>query len=111
MGDESDVPSAGSLDEVDKAVAPSEISIEKSEGNSLNCDGSAVDPLTDKSLKKASTKARENSLEKSKKWYNIGFMNRVGSSTNSRSTNTADKKNSTKMDSRHSWHLNDSSEM
>lgn len=123
MGDEvvqSEVlkTSAGcSLDEVDRAAPPSEdvedsVLIVKCEGKS--CDGSAVQPLADKSPKKPtvpSTKPRENSLEKSKKWYNIGFMNRVGSSTNSRSANTADNKNSTNMDNRHSWHLNDSSEM
>lgn len=123
MGDEvarsDDVhkPTAGSLDEVDKAAPPAvddRVVIEKCEGKSFNCDGSAVPPQADKSPKKPTvptTKPQETSLEKSKKWYNIGFMNRVGSSTNSRSANTADNKTTTKMDNRHSWHLNDSSEM
>lgn len=114
QSDEVNKISAGSIDEVDKAAQPAVdacIIIVNCEGKS---DVSAVQPQADKSLKKptvSSTKPQENSLEKSKKWYNIGFMNRVGSSTNSRSVNTADNKTSTKMDNRHSWHLNDSSEM
>lgn len=87
-------------------------SIEKCETNNTNSDGSVLQPQPEKSPKKPSTaKPQENSFEKSKKWYNIGFMHRTGSSSNSRSANTSDGKNSIKMDNRHSWHLNDSSEM
>lgn len=91
-------------DEVDKAAVKVEGDvIEKSEGINR--------PQAEKSPKRPSVKPQENSFEKSKKWYNISFMHRAGSSSNSRSTNTADNKNSIKMDKRHSWHLNDSVEM
>lgn len=109
--------SAGA-DEADKAApAPSsgdkcagDNPIEKSE---INVDGSAQQPQPEKSPKKPSTTKpqQDNSFEKSKKWYNIGFMHRTGSSSQSRRTNTTDGKNSIKMDNRHSWHLNDASEM
>lgn len=96
-------------DEVDKAAAKVESEvIEKSDGVKQNCDGSVNRPQAEKSPKRPSIKPQENSFEKSKKWYNISFMHRSG---NSRSTNTADNKNSSKMDKRHSWHLNDSVEM
>jgi hypothetical protein len=100
------------IDEVDKVKAKVECDvIEKCEGNNKGCDGSVSRPQAEKSPKRPSMKPQENSFEKSKKWYNISFMHRAGSSSNSRSTNTADNKNSTKMDKRHSWHLNDSVEM
>lgn len=76
--------------------------VEKCETN----DG-AQQPQPEKSPKRP-PKPQDNSFEKSKKWYNIGFMHRTGSSSNSRSANN---KNSVKVDNRHSWHLNDSSEM
>lgn len=54
------------------------------------------------------TKTHDNSYEKVKKWYNISFMHRTGS-TNRNQSNA--HKNKGKMDNRHSWHLNDSVEM
>lgn len=89
----------------------------------------------DKSVKKLSHmsghKAQDTSIEsKSRKWYNISFINRgnnvnnntvtavtpnsatttiaAAAATNSRNTQSSEKKNSDKMDKRHSWHLNDS---
>lgn len=48
----------------------------------------------------------DGSMEKSKKWYNISFINR---SNSTRSSDSCEKKKiSDKMDKRHSWHLNDS---
>jgi hypothetical protein len=67
-----------------------------------------VSPPVDEECVQVSPK-KTGTLEKSKKWYNISFMHRNAS--NSRSTNTSDGKNFVKMDSRHSWHLNDSMEM
>lgn len=120
--------SAGSdgVDETDKATpAPNDECdarslIEKCEGTNTNCDGSVCQPQAhaekENSPKKASvsvtsTKPQDSSFEKSKKWYNISFMHRAGSSSNTRSANTTVKTNSVKMDNRHSWHLNDSLEM
>lgn len=102
--------SAGS-DETDRATAPADDEccagksplIEKSEV--ANCDGSVSQPQAEKSPKKA--KPQDSSFEKSKKWYNISFMHR---SSQHRRENTADK-NSSKLDNRHSWHLNESVEM
>lgn len=107
--------SAGSvgIDETDKCTpAPIDViedkkPIEKCEGSS---EGSA-NQQPERSPKKP-PKPQDNSFEKSKKWYNIGFMQRAGSANNSRSTNTVNKKNSMRVDkSRHSWHLNDALEM
>lgn len=104
-------------DETAEVTAPASSSDECAgqnsvEKNNTNSDGSVLQPQPEKSPKKPSTaKPQDNSFEKSKKWYNIGFMHRTGSSSNSRSVNTTDGKNSIKMDNRHSWHLNDSSEM
>lgn len=120
--------SAGSdgTDETDKATparndeCDARSLIEKCDGSATKCDGSVCQPQAqaekENSPKKpsvsvSSTKPQDNSFEKSKKWYNISFMHRAGSSSNSRSANTTDKTNSIKMDSRHSWHLNDSVEM
>lgn len=97
--------SAG-IEETNKAVTPAcavETNlIDKCEGSTANCDGSVNQPQAEKVPKKAKT--QDNSFEKSKKWYNISFMHRTGS------TNASDTKQSVK-DSRHSWHLNDSVEM
>ena len=61
-------------------------------------ENSSVNKPTEKSLRWPSFKTKENSLDKSKKWFNIsGFMNRAGSS---------DNKNDMKAEKRHSWHLN-----
>ena len=54
------------------------------------------------------TKTHDNSYEKAKKWYNISFMHRTGSTNRNQSN---EHKNKGKMDIRHSWHLNDSVEM
>lgn len=54
------------------------------------------------------TKTHDNSYEKVKKWYNISFMHRTGSTNRNQSN---EHKNKGKMDIRHSWHLNDSVEM
>lgn len=101
------------IDETDKCTpAPIDViedkkPIEKCEGSS---EGSA-NQQPERSPKKP-PKPQDNSFEKSKKWYNIGFMQRAGSANNSRSTNTVNKKNSMRVDkSRHSWHLNDALEM
>lgn len=110
--------SCAGCDETDKATpAPNDVSdaknlIVRSEGINTNCDGSVCQPqVAEKSPKKASSvsssRPQDNSFEKSKKWYNIGFMHRA---TSSRSA-TSDTKASLKMDNRHSWHLNDSVEM
>ncbi|CRK90306.1 CLUMA_CG004109, isoform A [Clunio marinus] len=111
--------SAGS-DETDKA-APAVTdecetinSNEKSEientNNNIECEPQSNN---EKILKKVSiSKHQENSsIEKSRKWYNIGFMHRAGISSNFRSANTTDNRNAVKMDNRHSWHLNDSTEI
>lgn len=108
-------------DETDKAAEASNVECEgrklaeKCEANNTNYDGSALQPQAEKSTKKApvsSAKPQDNSFEKSRKWYNISFMQRAASSTNSRSANTTDKQNSIKMDNnRHSWHLNDGMKM
>lgn len=61
---------------------------------------SAVNKSAEKSLRWPSFKTKENSLDKSKKWFNISsFMNRAGNST-------SDNKNDMKAEKRHSWHLN-----
>lgn len=109
-----------SIDETDKAIPASingEELIEKCEEIKTNCE-----PQTDDEVKKAAHKPQDISIEKSKKWYNISFIHRSGGggsgsgnsavtstiSCNSRSSNSCEKKNSGKMDKRHSWHLNDS---
>lgn len=135
-----------SIDEVDKTIVasspPASLSsedecnkikfIEKCEEIKVNCDddddNNSVHPQKqqmDKSAKKLSHvnnghKPHEVSIEKSKKWYNISFINRgnhinngntinaTAVAANSRSNNSDEKKNSDKMDKRHSWHLNDS---
>lgn len=50
----------------------------------------------------------DTSFEKIKKWYNTNFMHKLSSA--STDTNNGKSKTS-KMDNRHSWHLNESSEM
>lgn len=102
-GDETDKASTEPSDECDGKNL-----IEKCEAKETNLDGSVPQPQAEKSPRKSSLKPQENSFEKSKKWYNISFMQRAH---NSRSTNTSDNKSATKMDNRHSWHLNDSMEM
>lgn len=111
-----------SIDETDKAIPASingEELIEKCEEIKTNCE-----PQTEDEVKKAAHKPQDISIEKSKKWYNISFIHRSGGgggggssgsgavtstiSCNSRSSNSCEKKNSDKMDKRHSWHLNDS---
>lgn len=134
-----------SIDEVDKTIVassqPASLSsddecnkikfIEKCEEIKTNCDDGDDNSVLqqqkqqmDKSAKKLSIvnghKPHEVSIEKSKKWYNISFINRgnhinngnaintTAVAANSRSNNSGEKKNSDKMDKRHSWHLNDS---
>jgi hypothetical protein len=104
--------SAG-IDETDKAAtAPN------NDGDACKVDEKCEIVVTndgsepEKSPKRPSApKPQETSFEKSKKWYNISFMHRAANASNSRSPNTSDNQNSIKMDSRHSWHLNDSTEM
>lgn len=98
--------SSAGIDETDKATAPAddECCAEKSPLIEKS-DGSVCQPQAEKSPKKA--KPQDSSFEKSKKWYNISFMHR---SSQHRRENTTDK-NSSKLDNRHSWHLNDSVEM
>ena len=117
--------SAGSvgIDETDKATKAINHEfngrkiIEKCEGcKSTNCAGCVNQLQAIKSPKKpmsvSSAKPQEVSFEKSRKWFNISFMHRAGNSSNSRSKNSSESKNSIKTDkNRHSWHLNDSSEM
>lgn len=112
MGEEvAQAKASAGIDETDRATAPADDEccagksplIEKSEV--ANCDGSVSQPQAEKSPKKA--KPQDSSFEKSKKWYNISFMHR---SSQHRRENTADK-NSSKLDNRHSWHLNESVEM
>lgn len=90
-------------------------SIDKCNSTTKKSDGSVCQPQQQAekeiSQKKKPVKPQDNPFEKSKKWYNISFMHRIESSSNSRSSNTTDKTNSIKMDNRHSWHLNDSLEM
>jgi hypothetical protein len=104
--------SAGSNDGTDETNEAAPAASNECETRNVveKCDASGDD--AEKSPKKPSTvKPQDNSFEKSRKWYNIGFMHRAGSSSNSRSTNTSENKSSVKMDNRHSWHLNDSLEM
>ena len=127
-----------SIDEVDKTIVasspPASLSsddecckmkfIEKCDEiktNSSDDDNSVMQQKQqmDKSAKNGH-KPHEVSIEKSKKWYNISFINRgnhinngnaintTAVAANSRSNNSGEKKNSDKMDKRHSWHLNDS---
>ena len=98
---------------------------EKSNSNDQNDSVLQQKQQMDKSARKISHvnghKPHEVSIEKSKKWYNISFINRGNNinngnainaaaavARNSRSNNSCEKKNSDKMDKRHSWHLNDS---
>jgi hypothetical protein len=139
--DEQDVKGE-SIDEVDKTIVASSPPasddecpkikfIEKCEEIKANCDHDDDNSLVqqqkqqmDKSAKKLPNvnghKPNEVSIEKSKKWYNISFINRgnhinngnainaTAVAANSRSNNSDENKNSDKMDKRHSWHLNDS---
>lgn len=96
------------IDETDKST-PAPVDVIEDKKSIEKCEGSA-NQQPERSPKKP-PKPQDNSFEKSKKWYNIGFMQRAGSANNSRSTNTVNKKNSMRVDkSRHSWHLNDALE-
>lgn len=101
-----------SIDEVDKAM-PSSLQQQNECAIEIKC--------VDKSAKKSLSPSHDG--EKSKKWYNLSFMNRANTTTHtnvasvspiagviSRSNNSSEHKNSEnmKMDKRHSWHLNDS---
>lgn len=53
----------------------------------------------------------DTSFEKIKKWYNINFMNKSPNANGESSANIKTRNASNKMDNRHSWHLNSSTEM
>lgn len=94
----------GEIDQTEKMLKGFVDLTKPDQVNKVDCDlieNSSVNKPTEKSLRWPSFKTKENSLDKSKKWFNIsGFMNRAGSSC------TSDNKNDMKAEKRHSWHLN-----